>query len=271
MNHILKSNKKQILKRWLQDLIADQEIDTDLVNHVDLESRTEEILDELIKIDIEEGSEKISSDKLPGILAVLKQTASNWADQGLSPKESGLFILKLRNVLIEVLGNVVKDAQDLITKTKLVNWLIDELCVTSFEFYLEKREQIIDKQNEEIAEISTPVMRVWEGVLALPIIGTLDSERTQHVMEVLLEEITATESPIAILDISGVPTVDTLIAQHLIKTVNACKLMGTECVISGIRPDTAQTIVQLGIRLENITTVSTMADAIKYGLRKIAG
>ncbi|WP_238533792.1 STAS domain-containing protein [Pedobacter agri] len=136
-----------------------------------------------------------------------------------------------------------------------------------FETFIKGREEVILRQTDEIAEISTPVIRVWDGILALPIIGTLDSSRTQIVMENLLQEIVETGSSIAILDISGVPAVDSLVAQHLIKTVSATRLMGAECIISGIRPEIAQTVVHLGIDLSNIITKASLASALSYAFR----
>ncbi|MBA3391847.1 MAG: STAS domain-containing protein [Deltaproteobacteria bacterium] len=131
------------------------------------------------------------------------------------------------------------------------------------------REEVIRRQGEDMLELSTPVIQLWDGILALPIIGTLDSQRTQVVMEALLQQIVATRSPIAILDITGVPTVDTLTAQHLLKTVAATRLMGAECIISGIRPQIAQTIVHLGVELQGVTTKATLADAFRLALKKL--
>jgi rsbT co-antagonist protein RsbR len=144
-----------------------------------------------------------------------------------------------------------------------VSKIIDEFSIVTFETFIRGREEVILRQTDEITEISTPVIRVWDGILALPIIGTLDSARTQVVMENLLQEIVNTSSSIAILDISGVPAVDSLVAQHLIKTVNATRLMGAECIISGIRPEIAQTIVHMGIDLSSIITKATLASALK--------
>lgn len=150
-----------------------------------------------------------------------------------------------------------------------VSDLLDSLSLITVESFIKGREKVIFRQANEINEISTPVIRVWEGILALPIIGTLDSERTQVVMESLLQEIVNTGSNTAILDISGVPTVDTLVAQHLIKTVNATRLMGAECIISGIRPEIAQTIVHLGIDLSGVQTKASLASALKYAFNKM--
>ena len=136
------------------------------------------------------------------------------------------------------------------------------------EIFLKAREEVIERQQQEMLELSTPVVKLWQGILALPMIGTLDSARTQIVMETLLQEIMETGSEFAILDITGVPTVDTLVAQHLLKTVAAARLMGTECIISGIRPQIAQTIVHLGVDLQDILTKATLADAFKVALQR---
>jgi rsbT co-antagonist protein RsbR len=149
-----------------------------------------------------------------------------------------------------------------------VSTLLDRLGLYTTEVYQKEREEVIRRQQEELLELSTPVIRLWDGVLALPLIGTLDSARTQTVMESLLEQIVASGAEIAIIDITGVPTVDTLVAQHLIKTVSAARLMGADCIISGIRPQIAQTIVHLGLEL-NVISKATMADAFALALRRL--
>jgi rsbT co-antagonist protein RsbR len=146
---------------------------------------------------------------------------------------------------------------------------MDHFVIDSFETYIKGREEVILRQTDEISEISTPVIRLWDGILALPIIGTLDSSRTQIIMEALLNEIVNTGSSITILDISGVPAVDSLVAQHLIKTVSATRLMGAECIISGIRPEIAQTIVHLGINLSDIITKASLASALQYAFQAL--
>jgi rsbT co-antagonist protein RsbR len=147
--------------------------------------------------------------------------------------------------------------------------LFDNFSTITFETFIKGREDVILRQTDEITEISTPVIRVWDGILALPIIGTLDSARTQVVMESLLTEIVVSGSSVAILDISGVPTVDSLVAQHLLKTVSATRLMGAECIISGIRPEIAQTIVHLGIDLSGIVTKASLASALVFAFSKL--
>jgi rsbT co-antagonist protein RsbR len=146
--------------------------------------------------------------------------------------------------------------------------LLDKLGLYTTEVYQKSREEVIARQQSELLELSTPVVSLWEGILALPLIGTLDSERTQVVMESLLTKIIETRAPIAIIDITGVPTVDTLVAQHLLKTVAAARLMGADCMISGIRPQIAQTIVHLGVDLGSVITKATLADAFMLALKR---
>jgi rsbT co-antagonist protein RsbR len=187
------------------------------------------------------------------------------ARQGFSPRETGTYVFSLKDALLKNLQEELKDDPIALAQAVLkMNKLMDSLGIVTFETFIKGREEVILRQTDEITEISTPVIRVWEGIVALPIIGTLDSARTQTVMENLLQEIVDSGSTIAILDISGVPAVDSLVAQHLIKTVAATRLMGAECIISGIRPEIAQTVVHLGIDLSNIVTKATLASALKY-------
>jgi rsbT co-antagonist protein RsbR len=192
------------------------------------------------------------------------------AKQGYSPRETGLYVMKLKTAFTNILVQEKADNVGVLMEDVLeVNQLIDNLSIVTFDTYIKGREEVILRQTDEIEEISSPVIRVWEGIVALPIIGTLDSSRTQVVMENLLNEIVVTGSSIAILDISGVPTVDSLVAQHLIKTVSATRLMGAECIISGIRPEIAQTIVHLGIDLSGIYTKATLASALRFAFQKL--
>jgi rsbT co-antagonist protein RsbR len=162
----------------------------------------------------------------------------------------------------------VQDGAALIEDILLATNLLDELGLWTIEVYQKTREEVIMRQQEELLELSTPVVKLWEGILALPIIGTLDSARTQVVMESLLEKIVETGSEVAIIDITGVPTVDTLTAQHLLKTVTAARLMGADCILSGIRPQIAQTIVYLGVDLADVVTKASLADAFTLALKR---
>ena len=191
------------------------------------------------------------------------------AQAGLTPGETALFVLSLKRPLFALLRRQAgTDAEALGEDTWAATMLLDRLAVYTTEVAQRTRDEIIQRQQAEMLELSTPVVKLWDGILALPLIGTLDSRRTQIVMESLLERIVETGAEIAIIDITGVPTVDTLVAQHLIKTVNAARLMGTECIISGIRPQIAQTIVHLGVDLQGVVTKATLADAFALALSK---
>jgi len=191
------------------------------------------------------------------------------AQQGFTPSETATFVLSLKRPLFDVLRGASKDADSLADDVWTATRLLDQLALYTTEVYIKARQELITRQQQDMLELSTPVVKLWEGVLALPMIGTLDSSRTQVVMESLLQRIVDTGSDVAILDITGVPTVDTLTAQHLLKTVTAARLMGAECIISGIRPQIAQTIVHLGVDLGDVITKATLADAFKLALSRL--
>jgi len=198
----------------------------------------------------------------------LEELSAAWATLGLSPSQTATFVLSLKQPVFDALRREAgQDAAKLADEIWVTTRLIDELALFSTEVFLKNREAVILRQRQDLLELSTPVVKLWDGILALPIIGTLDSERTQSVMESLLQTIVDTGAEIAIIDITGVPTVDTLVAQHLIKTVSAARLMGADCIISGIRPQIAQTIVHLGLEL-NVISKATMADAFALALRR---
>ncbi len=200
---------------------------------------------------------------------VLEEVSRSRATLGLTPSETATFVLSLKEPLFDLVRRKVgADPERLAHELWTATLLIDKLGLFTIETFLKSREDIIRRQQQELLELSTPVVRLWEGVLALPLIGTLDSARTQTVMESLLEEIVTAGAEIAIIDITGVPTVDTLVAQHLIKTVAAARLMGADCIISGIRPQIAQTIVHLGLEL-GVVSKATMADAFALALRRL--
>jgi rsbT co-antagonist protein RsbR len=198
---------------------------------------------------------------------VLESLSRSRAARGETAGDTSVFVLALKKALftqLQATGSAATLAPALWSATELVDRLAQH-TVTTFQL---AREDIIRRQQEELLELSTPVIKLWDGVLAVPMIGTLDSNRTQVVMETLLQRIVDTESEIAIIDITGVPTVDTLVAQHLLKTVAAIRLMGADCIVSGIRPQIAQTIVHLGIDLQGIHTRATLADALALALQK---
>jgi rsbT co-antagonist protein RsbR len=200
---------------------------------------------------------------------MLADLSRSRAQQGFTPTETAIFVLSVKKPLFAVLrDSLASDPNALAAELWSTTQLVDSLGLYTTEIYLKTRADIIRRQQEEMLELSTPVVKLWQGILALPIIGTLDSARTQVVMEALLEGIVKTNSKVAIIDITGVPTVDTLVAQHLLKTVTAARLMGADCIISGVRPQIAQTIVHLGINLLDVTTKATLSDAFALALQR---
>src|SRR5690606_39107349 len=230
----------------------------------------EEIVYSLINAFKRNNFDNLEAEEYQEVLDHITALSHTRAKQGYSPQETGLYVMSLKTAFIGFLNEHKQgDVQERYNDIMEIYQLIDKLSMVTFETYIRSREEIILRQTSEIEEISTPVIKVWEGIVALPIIGTLDSARTQIVMENLLNEIVHTGSSIAILDISGVPAVDSLVAQHLIKTVSATRLMGAECIISGIRAEIAQTIVHLGIDLSNIKTKSSLASALQLAFNML--
>jgi len=261
---LLQQKKKSILENWMKNQLSDQGLRDDLISNNDLTQQSEELLTGLGHAMASGNVDNIYAVEYEPVTEILADISVTRARQGFSPRETGLYVLSLKQAIADTLEQELSDQPvQLYKEVMTMNRLLDSLSVITFETYIKGREEVIVRQTDEISEISTPVIRVWEGILALPIIGTLDSARTQVVMENLLQEIVNTGSNIAILDISGVPAVDSLVAQHLIKTVSATRLMGAECIISGVRAEIAQTIVHLGIDLSNIKTKATLASALQ--------
>ena len=200
---------------------------------------------------------------------ILEEISRARALRGASPTQTATFVFSLKAPLFKILGKELgANAAALAREIWIATLLLDKLGLYTTEAFQKSREEVILRQSDELLELSTPVVTLWPGVLALPLIGTLDSNRTQVMMENLLQTIVTTGAQIAIIDITGVPTVDTLVAQHLLKTVSAARLMGADCIISGIRPQIAQTIVHLGVEL-NVVSKANMADAVALALRRI--
>lgn len=260
---IFQKKKKTILETWIKYQLADDTLREDLMSSDELRVQSEELLNSILANLTDDSLLNINSPDLEPVNDILSAISTSRARQGYSPRETGVYVFSLKDALVNVLQQEIKDPVELYDQTLKVNKFIDGLGVQTFETFIKGREDLILRQTGEITEISTPVIRVWNGILALPIIGTLDSSRTQVVMENLLQEVVESGSSIAILDISGVPTVDSLVAQHLIKTVSATRLMGAECIISGIRPEIAQTVVHLGIDLSTVITKASLASALK--------
>jgi rsbT co-antagonist protein RsbR len=269
LHDLVLRNEAEILQRWVDRQLAAATYRSDRISKAELSDQSRRFLS-LLRQSISSGSTDIHSPAWANTRQILEELSVSRAQQGFSPSETATFVFSLKETLFEDLQDQLpkdpKTASVLIVDT---NHLLDKLGLFTTEVYQRGREQVIIRQQQELMELSTPVVTLWDGVLALPVIGTLDSSRTQVVMESLLQRIVETGAAIAIIDITGVPTVDTLTAQHLLKTVAAARLMGADCIISGIRPQIAQTIVHLGVDLGSVVTKATLADAFTIALRRL--
>jgi rsbT co-antagonist protein RsbR len=262
---ILKAHEGDILTEWLEEQRGSARLDK--VQEAEVRSASREFLTAAGEA-LKSGAD-VRSEAWSGVRDLLSQMSAARAAQGFSPSDTAMFMFSLKQPLFARLRKELgSDAQAVSEEMWNATVLIDRLGLYTVEAFQKSREDVISRQQRELLELSTPVVQLWEGVLALPLIGTLDSGRTQVVMESLLEKIVETGAAIAIIDITGVPTVDTLVAQHLMKTVAAARLMGADCIISGIRPQIAQTIVHLGVDLTAVTTKASLADAFLVALKR---
>lgn len=267
LHEVVKKNEKAILSGWLEEM-AKSIRRTDLMGDLEFQRQAAELLS-LFARATERGSDTESEEFVP-IREFLNDIAKSRMEQGFTPGETALFVLSLKQPIFNALRSALEsNPTDLVVKIVASGNLLDRLALFTVDTALKFRDEVIGRQQQEMLELSTPVVKLWDGVLALPLIGTLDSARTQVVMESLLSAIVETNSQIAIIDITGVPTVDTLVAQHLIKTITAARLMGADCFLSGIRPAIAQTIVHLGIDLADVQTKAKLADAFAVALNRM--
>jgi rsbT co-antagonist protein RsbR len=268
LQQIIARTQKELLAEWLASQTADGATRPDLMKESELREQCREFL-ALLEAATRSGDlENLSGSTWAPIHEFLGGISRSRAIQGFSPAETATFVFSLKKPLFNRLRREVSDAQALADELWAATVLLDRLGVYTTEMYQKTREEVIARQQQELLELSTPVVNLWKDILALPLIGTLDSARTQVVMESLLQKIVETGAAIAIIDITGVPTVDTLVAQHLLKTVAAARLMGADCIISGIRPQIAQTIVHLGVDLGSVITKATLADAFLIALKR---
>src|SRR5262245_33415808 len=265
---LIRTHESQILAEWMSHQLQSTATRRDLMNDDDLRKQSKEFLNALTRA-AESGIDDLRGGNCNQVRELLSRVSSSRARQGFSPSETATFVFSLKQPLFTLIREEIRDAGELANETWTATMILDSLGLFTMETYQRAREEVITRQQQEMLELSTPVVTLWEGVLALPLIGTLDSARTQVVMESLLQKIVETGSSIAILDITGVPTVDTLVAQHLLKTVSAARLMGADCIISGIRPQIAQTIVHLGVDLNSVTTKATLAGAFDVALKRL--
>jgi rsbT co-antagonist protein RsbR len=264
---ILKTHEADLLSEWNQELIA-ANTRKGLIKEAEIQEECREFL-RLLRNAAQQGNlTNVQSSEWREVREMLSSISRSRSQKGFTPTETATFVFSFKQPFFNRLRQQIKDPAELGEEIWYATILLDRLGLLSVEAYQKAREEVILRQQEELMELSTPVVKLWDGILALPIIGTLDSARTQVVMESLLQKIVETGSEVAIIDITGVPTVDTLTAQHLLKTVTAARLMGADCIISGIRPQIAQTIVYLGIDLTDVTTKATLADAFLMALKR---
>lgn len=262
-----------VLNKWIAAQSAEGVLRRDLMRETEIRQQSRAILEALAVALREgdlEGRVDLDADEWADVKQLLKEATDRRVERGFSPSEMATFILSLKQPLFEALTEEFTESpQVLLREVMLVSRLLDQLGLYTNEVYIAEREEIIQRQQTEMMELSTPVVQLWDRILVLPLIGTLDSVRAQMVMENLLQAIVERGAEFAIVDITGVPTVDTLVAQHLLKTAAAVRLMGANCIISGIRPQIAQTIVHLGVDLPQVVTKADIQSALGYALRQL--
>jgi rsbT co-antagonist protein RsbR len=265
---LLQKNESGLLADWVKEQLATYRR-RDLMDDAQLETQSAELLRSIVNAARKGDVTDISGPEWSAVRDQLSEISALRAKQGFTASETATFVFSLKQPLFARLRrDLAKDPETLFDELWNATVLIDKLGLLTSDAFIQAKEQTIHKQAEEMLELSTPVVKLWQGIVAIPLIGTLDSNRTQVVMESLLSAIVATNSRVAIIDITGLPAVDTLVAQHLLKTITAAKLMGAECILSGIRPQIAQTMVHLGINLSEVITKATMADALAVALQK---
>jgi rsbT co-antagonist protein RsbR len=267
---VLDNRHDEIINLWIRDRLESGEFRDELITKKELRKQSEQIVDMLSRSIRESDGAEFEDAAFDEMRTFLNEISRARAVKGYTPLENATYILSLRNTLLPLLAEELSnDPQALVKEMTDFTKLLDKMGLVMVENYIRSREEIIRQQREDMVELSTPVIKVWDKILTLPIIGTLDSRRAQLMMESLLQKIVETGSVIAILDITGVKTMDTLVANHLIKTVTAARLMGARCILTGVSPSIAQTMIQLGIDLSQITTRSQMSDGIQLAFEMI--
>jgi rsbT co-antagonist protein RsbR len=265
--NLLTKRHDEIINLWIKDRLDSGEFREELISKKELRRQSQEIVDLLARSIRESGGGGFDAPAYDELRAFLNEISRARAVKGYTPMENATYILSLRNTLLPLLAEELEnDAEALVREMNFFTRLLDKMSLVMVENFIRSREETIRQQREDMMELSTPVIKVWDKILTLPIIGTLDSRRAQLMTEALLQKIVETNSTIAILDITGVKMMDTLVANHLIKTVTAARLMGARCILTGVSAPIAQTMVQLGIDLSQITTRAQMSDGIKLAL-----
>jgi rsbT co-antagonist protein RsbR len=267
ITRLVTDKEQEILPEWLGLLRKEDALETGRINESELSTQCRDFLG-LFRDALAKGGVDVANAAYMPLRKFLGDVSRSRALQEFSPKETAIFVFSLKQPLFNAMNSDKGLSPTVLAQTTwAITLLLDELGLDTSEVYQKSREEVIRRQQRELTELSTPVVKLWDGVLALPIIGTLDSGRTHVMMENLLQRIVDDGATIAIIDITGVATIDTLAAQHLLKTVAAARLMGADCIISGIRPQTAQTMVHLGVEL-NVVSKATLADAFSVALRR---
>ncbi|MEU4165250.1 MULTISPECIES: STAS domain-containing protein [Micromonosporaceae] len=261
LSGLLTGHAERIMQRWTEIIASSLR---GRLSQGELRRQVQELHSSMITAS-DQGAGDLDAEQAAELRAVLSELSRGRARQGFSASETAISVFSLKDVLLELME--AEDSPYTLRDYVAFSGLIDQMGLFTFESYVRTRESLIADQAEQLLELSTPVVKLWEGVVAVPLVGTLDSARAQVVMERLLQTLVDTSSPYAIIDITGVPAVDTQVAQHILKTVVAARLMGADCIISGIRPQIAQTIVALGIEFGDIATKASLADALRHVLR----
>ncbi|HKG13298.1 MAG TPA: STAS domain-containing protein [Pyrinomonadaceae bacterium] len=267
---LLADRRDEILNLWIKERLEADEFRDELISKKDLRQQSQQVLDMLVQGVQDSAGSDFDHPAFDDLRSYLNEISHMRAVKGYTPLENATYVLSLRNVVAPLLAEEYEgNAEGLIREMNYFTRLLDKMGLVMVENFIRSREEVIRQQRADMLELSTPVIKVWDKILTLPIIGTLDSRRAQMMMEALLQKVVETGSTIAILDITGVRTMDTLVANHLIKTVTAARLMGARCILTGVSPAIAQTMVQLGIDLTQITTRAQMADGIKLALEMV--
>jgi rsbT co-antagonist protein RsbR len=265
---IVGKHEAKILTDWLNEQLATAR--QGVISEAELRESSRAFLAQFARAIASDYDTDLSGQAWDSVRLHLEALSRERVIQGFTSSETAVFIFSLKKPLFDALREAFStNPERLSVEFWKLSQVLDKLGLVTVDSYQRERQQVIERQQQELLDLTTPVVKLWDSIVALPLIGTLDSERTQVVMEGLLNAIVDNEAAIAIIDITGVPTVDTLVAQHLLKTVAAARLMGAECIISGIRPQIAQTIVHLGVDLGDVVTKATLAEALKIALRRV--
>ena len=267
---LLMERENELLKSWISFQREAEEVSTELIPSEERRHESESFIRRLRQAVTETSDGGVRGPAWRPVRDFLDEMATRRAQRGFSASETAMFLLTFKQPLFEEIRAVYStNSEALGDELWNASAILDQLGLYVTEVYIKRKEKVIQRQQEEMLELSTPVVQLWDNILALPIIGTLDTQRTQQIMETLLERIVETEAEIAIIDISGVPMVDTVTAQHLLKTIAAARLMGAQCIVSGIRPQIAQTMVELGVEFPDVMTKSSMEGALNLAFRQL--